>query len=428
MMRRHLERYGRAVLLIVAVMAVSLASVAYILSQQRLKSPLAKSYTVNASFLSVAGVAPGLGLPVNVSGVQVGQITGADLKDGTGVLHLSIDPKKLPHVRTDARAVLIPNSPLKDMQVELNPGRRGRVLADGGTIPVGQTTTPIDSDDLLAALDTDTRTWFATLLNGLDVGTRGRKEDLNDLLKALGPTSAQTRKVAHVLAARRAQVARLVSNVAVLSQATSAHDRQIQTVVSASNSVLGALATQDRALRSSIAQLPGTLGTAQRTLGNTTSLARELRPALRALTPSTRRLSRTLKGSRALLQGGGLLPTDDLLTFVKAVTPLESQLRPATAALNAQQAPLRRSFGLLQRFTDILAYDPPGARRSLLYWLPWFGHNVNSALSTADANGTVVRGLVFANCASAAGDNAAQQAVVGQLLQATGACATGGGG
>ena len=66
--------------------SAGLASAVYILSQERLQSPFASSYTVSADFAGVAGVAPGLGEPVNVSGVQVGQIGGARLQDGHGVL------------------------------------------------------------------------------------------------------------------------------------------------------------------------------------------------------------------------------------------------------------------------------------------------------------------------------------------------------
>src|SRR4051794_33600879 len=98
MLRRQLQRSARRIALIAFVMAAGLASAFYILSQERLQSPFASSYTVYAAFSGLAGVAPGLGEPVNVSGVQVGQIGGAKLADGHGVLELKIDPHKLPRV------------------------------------------------------------------------------------------------------------------------------------------------------------------------------------------------------------------------------------------------------------------------------------------------------------------------------------------
>ncbi len=420
----QVRRYGKAVVLIVAVMVAAVVAALYILSQERLQSPFAKSYTINAAFSTVSGVAPGLGEPVNVSGVQVGQISGADLRDGQGVLHLRIDPKKLSHIYANARAVVVPNSPLKDMQVNLRPGGRpARRLKSGDTIPIGQTTSPIDSDDLLAALDTDTRAWMITLLSGLDGGTTGRAADLNTLFKALGPTAEQAREVGDVLAARRRQVSRLVHNLATLSTAAGAKDGEIATVVEAGNATLGALASQDVALRASTAQLPGTLRTLRNTLGNTTAFARELGPTLTALTPTARRLAPTLRDSRALFQGGGLLPVARVKPFVDAILPVARILPPASRALREGTPPLTEAFSVLGEFTNELAYNGGGANPGFLYWLAWFGHNFNSTFSTADANGGVVRGLALLSCSSLASEPALTPLIT-TLLGRTGLCSS----
>ena len=65
---------------------------------------------------------PGLGEPVLVAGVHVGEIAGTSLANGQGVIHMDIDPAKLPHLYRDATAELVPNTPLKDMQVDIQPG------------------------------------------------------------------------------------------------------------------------------------------------------------------------------------------------------------------------------------------------------------------------------------------------------------------
>ena len=66
-----------------------------------------------------------------MAGVRVGQIDGTSQKNGQGVLHMSIDPSKLPHVYRDARADLVPNTPLKDMQVNVYPALRRRAVPHG---------------------------------------------------------------------------------------------------------------------------------------------------------------------------------------------------------------------------------------------------------------------------------------------------------
>ena len=78
-MALQIKRYGRSFLILIALMIVGTASGFYILLQQRLPNPLQTFYSVDAAFPTAAAVVPGLGEPVNVAGVHVGQITGTSL-------------------------------------------------------------------------------------------------------------------------------------------------------------------------------------------------------------------------------------------------------------------------------------------------------------------------------------------------------------
>src|SRR5205823_7001835 len=183
----------------------------------------------------------------------------------------AIDRPKLPGRALDrnAHADLVPNTPLKDMQIDIAPGDRSAgALPAGGTIPVAQTTTPVDADDLLDSLDTDTRTWFTSLITELNGGTAGRGKDIRKLLMSLGPTSQQLRQVGDLLAARRHELSLIVHNLGVLTKATSQKDTQLATVVRAGDQTVHALASQDAALREAIVRLPGTLQTTRKTLGD----------------------------------------------------------------------------------------------------------------------------------------------------------------
>ena len=46
------------------------------------------------------------------------------LHNGHGILQIDIDPGVLPHVYRDAAAALVPNTPLKDMELNIIPGHR----------------------------------------------------------------------------------------------------------------------------------------------------------------------------------------------------------------------------------------------------------------------------------------------------------------
>jgi phospholipid/cholesterol/gamma-HCH transport system substrate-binding protein len=389
-LRVQLRRYGRSFLVLVALWIVGIAAAVYILLQQRLPNPFSSFVSVNGTFQSAAGVVPGLGEPVNVAGVKVGQITGTSLKDGQAIIHMQIDPNKLPgrDLYRNASATLFPNTPLKDMEVNVNPGTpsAGR-LAPGGTIPVGQTTIPTDSDELTAALDTDTRTWFTSLITDLNQGVSGRGSDIKRLLQNLGPTSAQLREIGDLLAARRHELAQIVHNLGTLTAAVATKDGQLQTVVRAGSQTVQALASQDQALRTSILRLPGVLATTRQTLGDLVPFSNALGPTATALMPTARRLPTTLRESRTLFQGAALLPLNKIPPFVRVVLPLAQQLQPALANLEQAVPPLTSSFKVLGAVTNEIAYVPGHGNPGFLYWLAWFVHNGDSFLSVHDANG-----------------------------------------
>jgi phospholipid/cholesterol/gamma-HCH transport system substrate-binding protein len=285
------------------------------------------------------------------------------------------------------------------MEVDIAPGRpsTGRLRA-GTAIPVGQTTTPVDADDLLDSLDADTRTWFTSLITELNGGTAGRGRDIRKLLMALGPTSAQLRQVGDLLAARRQELSLIVHNLGVLTQATSQKDAQLRTAVQAGDRTVQALAGQDIALRAAITRLPGTLSTTSHTLADLTGFANALGPTATALIPTARRLPATLRDTQTLFQGAALLPLNEIPAFVKAVTPLAQQLTPLQKDLRQTVPALIDSFKVLAYATNELAFNPGGHNPGFLYWFAWFAHNADSFISNSDANGPVWRTLVLFTC------------------------------
>lgn len=399
----QIRRYGRSFLILLALMAIGTAAGAYILLKQRLPNPFATFYDVNGAFPSAAAVVPGLGEPVNIAGVHVGEITNTTLSNGQGIIHMQIDPSKMPggHLFRNAHADLVPNTPLDDMQVNIQPGTPSAgVLPSGGMIPAGETTSPTQSDDLLDALDTDTRTWFTSLITELNNGTQGRGKDLRELLMTLGPTAQQLRQIGDLLADRRQELATLIHNLGTLTEATSAKDAQIQQVVDAGNETIQAIAGQDGALRTSIANLPATLGTVRSTLLDLTTFSDKLGPTATALLPTARRLPSILRDTSTVVKGAAVLPLNQIPAFESAVLPLATQLTSISTGLTKAIPPLTDSFKVLNYVTNELAYNPGGNNPGFLYWLAWFVHNANSFLSTSDANGPVWRTLLLTDCAS----------------------------
>ncbi|MHB8656363.1 MAG: MlaD family protein [Solirubrobacteraceae bacterium] len=397
----QIKRYGRSFLILIGLMLVGTTTGVYILLQQRLPNPFQNFYAVNGSFPTAAGVVSGLGEPVNVAGVHVGEITDTSLQAGQGIIHMEIDPSKIAHLYRDASADLVPNTPLKDMQVNIRPGSPSAgILPSGATIPVAQTTSPTDSDELLDTLDGDTRAWFTGLITELNDGTAGRGKDIRALLMNLGPTAGQLRQVGDLLGARRHELASLVHNLGVLTQATAHKDVQLATVVRAGDSTVSALAGQDVALREAISRLPGTLATTRSTLGDLIGFSNQLGPTATALIPTVHALPRTLANTRTFVQGAALLPLPQIRSFESAVLPLAGQLIPLDRGLTEAVPSLIKSFKVLAYVTNEIAYDPGGRNPGFLYWLAWFAHNADSFISNSDANGPVWRTVVLTSCPS----------------------------
>ncbi|MFL5823747.1 MAG: MlaD family protein [Solirubrobacteraceae bacterium] len=408
----QVRRYGGHLVLLLVLMAAGTAAGFFILLNQRLPNPFQNYYQVNAVFTTTAAVVPGLGEPVNVSGVRVGQIDGTSLEGGAAVIHMKIDPSQLPAIYRDAHADLVPRTALKDMAVEIYPGTQSAgKLSAGARIPVAQTLSPIDSDELLGALDADTRSWLESLLTSLGQATAGRGGDLRSLLRALGPTTAQLRQVGDLLAARHSELAGITHNLGIIMRAASARNAQLGELVRAGNVTFRALAGQNVALRRSIRLLPGTLSHTRSTLVHLAGFAHALRPAARALTPVVHSLPQTLRDSQTLFRGAALLPLNQIQPFVKAVLPVAEKLPPLAADLKVEVPDLIKAFKVLAYSSNELAYNRGGGNPGFLYWLAWFAHNSDSFISTSDANGPVWRTLLIGNCATL------KSLTVGQVLQ-----------
>jgi phospholipid/cholesterol/gamma-HCH transport system substrate-binding protein len=395
----QLRRYGFYAAILALVIVVGTASGFYILLQERLPSPFTTYYTLNGSFSTVTAVVPGLGEPVNVAGVHVGEIAGVQLHGGRGVVTMDIDPGVLPHVYRDAAAALTPNSPLKDMELNIIPGHASAgLLPRGGTIPVSETTTPIDSDELLNSLDSDTRAWFTSAITDLGTATGNRGPELNRLLRALGPSAAEVREIGDQLAARRHEIARLVHNLGIVTRAAASQQQNLQVAADAGDRTLTALASQSAALKSSIEQLPATLATTRRTLADTAAFASVLGPTATALEPTAHRLPSVLHELPTLFKGAALLPAKQAIPFVEAVLPLARMVPPLARTLEHETPFLIGAFKVLEYVVNELAYNPGGANQGFLYWFAWFAHNTNSFLSTEDANGSLWRGMGVVPC------------------------------
>src|SRR3954453_16392541 len=111
--------------------------------------------------------------PVRIAGVNVGKVKAIQPKKGTdyAVVKMEIQKKGLP-IHKDAQASIRPRIFLEgNFFVDLQPGTPASpTIGDGDTLPVTQTTTPVQLDQVLTTLQHDTREDLKALLEGYGNG------------------------------------------------------------------------------------------------------------------------------------------------------------------------------------------------------------------------------------------------------------------
>jgi phospholipid/cholesterol/gamma-HCH transport system substrate-binding protein len=405
--KKALSRYGGHALALSGIILLSLAIGGYITVHQRLHFPWEKRMKVVAEFSTAQSVTPGQGQTVTVAGVEVGEIGEVTLREGRARVTMVLEPDKLGPIYSNARMLLRPKTGLNDMSIDLDPGtpQRGEPdqgeLHDGDVLPVWNSLPNVNPDEVLAALDADTRRYLTIVANAGGAGIGDRGVDLRRVLAASQPTLHSTRRVTRALADRRAKVRRLVHNLRLLSQATAESDKELVRLVDGSSAVFDTIGNHDAQLAESVERLPGALSATRDALTETRGLATELGPTARDLRPAVRELGPAMVDVRPLLRDAAPILRDDLRPLVREATPLVRDLRPSVARLNPATRDLVRTGDVLTYVVNELGYNPPGPEEGYLFWLAWFTHNANSILSIEDAHGAIWRGLAMVGCSSA---------------------------
>ena len=405
---KALRLYARHVLALVGMIAIALAVSGYIASNQRLRFPWEPKPTqIYAEFSNAQAVTPGQGQTVNVAGVKVGEIGQVRLENGVAVVRMDLTSDDLGPVYRNAHLLLRPKTGLNDMSIALDPGtpdstlpERG-VLSDGDHIPVWNTLPNVNSDEVLSALDADTRNYLATVAAAGGRGLKGRGPDLRAMIAASQPTFARTARVTRALSDRRRKVARLVTNLRLLARATASKDRELASLVTGSRASFETIAGREGELAQAVDRLPGALGATNRALTATRGLSLDLEPALTALRPTVRGLAPALVDVRPLLRDATPIVRDDLRPLVREAQPLLRDLRPSLRDLDDSQGDLDRALDVVTYLANELAFNPPGSEEGYLFWGSWFFHNAASIVSLQDAHGVTWRGLVMVSCSSA---------------------------
>jgi phospholipid/cholesterol/gamma-HCH transport system substrate-binding protein len=405
-MRRQIRKQLPVFVAILFLFLGSLGIAGYILSNQRFYLPAwfpvlgTDFYEVEAELPTGQAVVPGQGQTVNVAGVKVGEVGEVTLENGRAVIEMQIKDEYKPIYR-DSTILLRPKTGLKDMFLALDPGTRASgELPEGGRVRVANTLPDVNPDQVLAQLDADTRDYLRILLNsgGEAFDDDTASADLRETFKRFEPTARDGKRLTRLLIARRENIKRAIHSFQELSTAVAERDDQLAALVDSANANFEAFASEEDSLRAALREFPPALSQTETTLRKAGTLAAELGPALERLRPFARELAPALQKTQPFFRETTPIIRDQIRPFARDVQPTVRDLRTASQDLSVVTPRLARSFRVLNKFFNTLAYNPPGGTEPFLFWGAWGAHAGATLWALQDAHGPVRRGIVLVGC------------------------------
>lgn len=315
--------------------AVTLAALSVLIYLGFTKSiPFRDHYEVRAVFSSAASQLQ-KGSPVRIAGVNIGKVTSVERgPGGTALAVLRIDDAGRP-IHADATMKIRPRLFLEgNFFVDIQPGSAAAPeLASGGTVPLSQTAIPVQFDEVLQVMRSDTRAQLRRFLAEYARGlSGGGAEALNAGAPVWRPAFAGLAVTMENARGRDpGDLAGFIANQANVSAALARRDRELSDLIPALHRTMAALADERVSVRRAVRS-------AARLLRRAPAGLHELELAL----PPVRRIARTILP--ALRTAPAVL--DRALPFVRQARALArrtelrglvAELRPGLGVLRALQ-------------------------------------------------------------------------------------------
>jgi virulence factor Mce-like protein len=283
------------------------------------------------------------GSPVRIAGVNVGKVTGVERGPGhTAIVKMRIDDAGRP-IHRDATLKIRPRLFLEgNFFVDLKAGSPSAPeLPDDGTLPLSQTSVPVQFDQVLDALQSDTRDSLKTVLNeyrtALDKG--GAQAINRSFEPAVGAFEGIALASEESRGLQADDVSRLIASGERVMRALTSRRGALADLVTSFNRTVGAFADQERAVSQGTRDLAAVTREARPALGELNTSLPSLRRFADESRPLIRRSPRTLDLSFPFLRElDGLVSEDELPPLVADLRPTLRTLAPLVPALDATLA------------------------------------------------------------------------------------------
>ena len=282
---------------------------------------------------------------VRIAGVDVGKVTEVKpLRKGAdeAVVTMRLQKKALP-LHKDARFAIRPRIFLEgNFFVDIDPGTPSSPVTDKGEVfPVNQTRTPVQFDQLLTALQSDTREDLRVLLREYssalaEDGARG----YNRSIPWWKPAYRDSAVVNDALRGQEEHdLSEFVKDFGTVAGALDRNPEQLKSLITDFNTTAEAFAREQGSLEATVAELPRTLRAAQPALASLNRAFPPTRRLARDFLPGVRSSGPTIDASMPLVrQLRRLVSRRELRGLVRDLRPTV----PALARLNRDTIPLQR--------------------------------------------------------------------------------------
>jgi phospholipid/cholesterol/gamma-HCH transport system substrate-binding protein len=176
--------------------------------------------------------------------------------------------------------------------VSISPGPNSNpALAEGATLGLASTTTPVDIDQLFNTFPASVRRGLSEFIQGNAAIYAGRGKDANQTYKYFGPALNRTDAFVHALNADQNLFTRFIVSSSKLATVVSERSSQLSSAISNANTAFGAIASQNAALDISLQELPPVLRQSNTTFVNLRAALGDLEPLVDTAKPATKNLA-----------------------------------------------------------------------------------------------------------------------------------------
>lgn len=253
---------------------------------------------------------------VRISGVNVGHvITLEHAKDGLTHATIELASKYAP-IPSNMHAMLRQKTLLGETFVQLKPeGTNASSLPDNGELPKGQVEPSVTLDDILSALNPETRKSFQIWVQSQAEGLGDRGEQVNSSFAEIQPFVEDANKLVTVASQQEGALRAVVHNTGVVFNALTAREGQFRGFISNGERTFHAAAESSQAFAAAIRALPTFERSSETALRSLDKFATNTSPLLDQLKPVEQQLALFLKAAKPFTP-----PFNSLLTAIGPFT------------------------------------------------------------------------------------------------------------